>query len=150
MEQTTAWASSEIFPGGATSTFCVSFSGCYQGCGARKNFRGFHSVAYDGHYYLMCLWRHNLTTYSYFQTNVLAKLFYTTCIFLYTHSPYFMCHCTEYKLSWLQVRISEVDKLNPTTQQFITAKISGCVLKQRSKTHSTLRQSNCNCKMRVR
>jgi len=28
------------------------------------------------------------------------------------------------------------------TQQFITAKISGCVLKQGSKTHSSLRQSN--------
>jgi len=28
------------------------------------------------------------------------------------------------------------------TQQFITAKISGCTLKQGSKTHSSLRQSN--------
>jgi len=32
--------------------------------------------------------------------------------------------------------------LNPTTQQFRTAKISGIALKQVSKTHSTLRQSN--------
>ena len=53
-----------------------------------------------------------------------------------------MCHCTEYKLSALQVRLSEKNKLNPTTQQFITAKISGCVLKQGSETHSSLRQSN--------
>jgi len=53
-----------------------------------------------------------------------------------------MCHCTEYKLSELQVRISEENKLNATTQQFITAKISGCVLKRGSKTHSLLRQSN--------
>ena len=55
--------------------------------------------------------------------------------------PYFMCHCTEYKLSALQVRISEENTLNATTQQFIIAKISGCVLKQGSKTHWSLRQS---------
>jgi len=46
------------------------------------------------------------------------------------------------KLSALQVRISEENKLNATTQQFITAKISGCALKQGSKTHSSLRQSD--------
>jgi len=56
--------------------------------------------------------------------------------------PYFMCHCIEYKLSALQVRISEENKLNATTQQFITAKILGCALKQGSKTHSSLRPSN--------
>jgi len=43
--------------------------------------------------------------------------------------PYFMCRCTEYKLSALQIRISEKNKLNATTQKFITAKISGCALK---------------------
>jgi len=53
-----------------------------------------------------------------------------------------MCHCTEYKLSALQVRLSEKNKLNATTQQFITAKISECVLKQGSEEHSSLRQSN--------
>jgi len=53
-----------------------------------------------------------------------------------------MCHCTEYKTSVLQVRLSEKNKLNVTTQQFATAKISGCVLKQGSETHSSLRQSN--------
>jgi len=36
----------------------------------------------------------------------------------------------------------EENKLNATTQQFITAKRSGCGLKQGSKTHSSLRQSN--------
>jgi len=34
------------------------------------------------------------------------------------------------------------NKLNATTQQFITTKISGCALKQGSKTHSSLGQSN--------
>jgi len=63
------------------------------------------------------------------------------CIFDYTHFPKFMCHWTECKLSALQVR-SEENALNPMTQQFITAKIPGCALKQRSKTHSSLRQSN--------
>jgi len=53
-----------------------------------------------------------------------------------------MFHCTEYKLLALQVRISEVNTLNTTAQQFITAKISGCVLKQGSKTHSSMRQRN--------
>jgi len=52
-----------------------------------------------------------------------------------------MCHCTEYKLSALQVRISEENTLKAATQQFITEKISGCTLKQGSKTHSSLRQS---------
>jgi len=51
-----------------------------------------------------------------------------------------MCHYTEYKA--LHVRITEEDKLNATTQVFITAKISGCLLKQGSKTHSSLRHSN--------
>jgi len=54
-----------------------------------------------------------------------------------------MCHCTEYKPSALQVRISEENKLNAVTaQQFVTAKISGCALKQGSETDSSLRQSN--------
>ena len=47
-----------------------------------------------------------------------------------------------YKLSALQVRISEENKLNATTQQFTTIKISGAALEQGSKTHSSLRQSN--------
>jgi len=53
-----------------------------------------------------------------------------------------MCHCTDYKLSALQVRISEENKLNATTQQLIIAKISGCALKQGSKTHSSLGQNS--------
>jgi len=48
----------------------------------------------------------------------------------------------EYKLSALQATISEENKINATTQQFITAKVSGCTLKQGSKTHSSLRPSN--------
>jgi len=53
-----------------------------------------------------------------------------------------MCHCTEYELSAVQIRISEENKLNATTQQFTTAKIIGCALKQGSKTHSSTRQNN--------
>jgi len=77
-----------------------------------------------------------------FWTNILAKFVDIICIFFFTHSPYFMCLCTEYKLSTLQGRISEENKLTASTQQFIAAKISGCVLKQGSKTHSSLCQSN--------
>jgi len=46
-------------------------------------------------------------------------------------------HGTEYKLSALQVKISEENKLNATTQQFTTAKMSGCALKQRNNTQIT-------------
>jgi len=53
-----------------------------------------------------------------------------------------MCHCTEYKILALQIGLSEENKLNATTQQFITAKISSWALKQGSKTHSLMRQSN--------
>jgi len=105
-----------------------------------ENFHGgFHSVAYGGHLYLVCavcdvtIWSH---------IHVSKPTFSIICIFFYTHSPCFLCHCTKYKLSALQVRISEENKLNATTQQFITAKISGCALKQGSKTHSSLRQSH--------
>ena len=49
---------------------------------------------------------------------------------------------TEYKLSALQASISEENTINPTTQQFITAKVSGFALKQGSKTHSSLRPSD--------
>ena len=89
-----------------------------------------------------CLWRHNLTSFPCFQTNVLAKFVDIICMFFYTHSPYFMCRCTEDKLSVLQGRLSEKNKLNVTTQQFITAKISGWALKHGNETHSSLRQSN--------
>jgi len=64
------------------------------------------------------------------------------CVFFYTHPPYFICHWNEYKLLALQVRISEENTHNAMTQQFITAKISGYALKQGSKTHSSIRQSN--------
>jgi len=53
-----------------------------------------------------------------------------------------MCHCTEYQLLALKVRILEVNTLNATTQQFITEKMSGCALKQGSKTYSSTRQRN--------
>ena len=104
-----------------------------------ENFHGgIHSVAFG----VCCLWRHNLTSQSCFQNNVLAKFVDIICIFLYTHYPYFMCHCTEYKLSALQVRLSVENKHNATTQLFLTAKISGRALIQRSKTHSSKRQCN--------
>ena len=102
------------------------------------------------------LWRHSLT--SYFQTNVLAKFFDIICVFFYTCSPYFMCHYTEYKLSALQGGYRR--KINSTLRHssFISAKISGCVLKQGSKTNSSLRQRNlqlqneaalASCRMRA-
>ena len=91
---------------------------------------------------LRCLWRHNLTTFTCFQTNVLAKSVDIIYTFFYIHTPYFMCHCTEYKLWALQAWLSEKNNINATAQQFISAKISGCALKQGSETDSSLRQGN--------
>jgi len=81
----------------------------------RKFSRGvsFSDIWWPFAFSVRCFGRHNLTSYSCFQTHVLAKFVDTLCIFFYTHSPYFVCHCTEYKLSALQ----------------------------RSKTHTSLRQS---------
>jgi len=62
-------------------------------------------------------------------------------MFFYIHFPYFMCHCTEFKLLTLQVKLSEENTLS-AIQQFITANISGCALKQGSKAHSSMHQSN--------
>ena len=82
---------------------------------------------------VICVWCpllfSQVTSYSCFQTNVLVKFVDIICIFFYIHAPYFMCHCTEYKLSALQVRISGQNTLNATTQQFVTAKTSGCASK---------------------
>ena len=113
---------------------------------------GVHSVAYDGHLYLVCaacdvtFWRH---------IHVSEQRFSEVCwqnmhILLHSLSFFYVCHCTEYILSTLQVRISEENKINATTQQLITAKISGCARKPGSKTHSSLRQTNSRCKMRLR
>jgi len=83
----------------------VIFLDCQQ-WRTQKIFMGrFHSVAYGGHVYLGCTLCHNSTSYSRFQTYVLAKFVDIISILFYTHSPYFMCHCTEYKLSALQVTI---------------------------------------------
>jgi len=96
---------------------------------------------------VICIWGALFVTSQFhvifmFPNQRLAKFVDIVGIFFYMHSPYFMCHCTEYKLSALQFRISQENKLNAKTEQFITAKLSGWVLKQGSKTHSALRQSN--------
>jgi len=98
-----------------------------------------------------CFWRYKMASYSCFQTNILAKFVDIICTFFYTHSPYFMCHCTEYKLSAFQagnrktmhltlrnsspkvqnirLRVKREEwkknKLITTSEQFTTAK-SGC------------------------
>ena len=61
-----------------------------------------------------------------------------------------MCHCTECKLSALLVRLSEENKLNAMIQQFITAKISGCVLNRGVKQTHHYVIAISNCKMRLR
>jgi len=78
---------------------------------------GVHSVAYGGHLYLVCdlcditSWRH---------IHVSKPTFCEVCwhnmhILLHALS-YFMCHCTECKLSALQFRISEENALDATAR----------------------------------
>ena len=108
-----------------------------------EKFSYFRGGFLQWHRVFICFWcALFVTSHSCFQTNVLAKFIDTICMFLHTHSPYFSCYCTEYKPSALQVRISEENTLVATTQQFIAEKISRWALKQGSKTHSSLRQSN--------
>jgi len=94
------------------------------------------------------LWRHNLTSCSCFQTNVLAKFVDIICIFFYTHSPYVMCHCTEYKLLVLQFRISVVSKRNASTQEFITAKFLLRVEGEENTHHCVRAIYICNIRLR--
>jgi len=71
---------------------------------------------------VICIWCALFVTSKFdvifmFPNNVLAKFVDIMCIFFYTHSL-ILCHCTAYKLSALQVRISEENTINATTQQF--------------------------------
>ena len=53
-----------------------------------------------------------------------------------------MCRFAEY-INYQRSKLGyRRNTFNATTQQFITAEISGCVSKQRCKTHSSLRQSH--------
>ena len=99
--------------------------------------------------FVRCLWRHNLTSFPCFQTNVLAKFVDIKCIFLYIYSLSLYIIAMTYKISALQVRLSEKNKFKATTQQFTSAKISGCALKQESETHSSQRQSNLQLQNQV-
>ena len=55
-----------------------------------------------------------------------------------------------YKLSALPARISEENAINSTTEQFISAKISGCTLKQGAKHTCHCVRASYSCKMRLR
>ena len=98
---------------------CVS---CFLAwCGQRRTQKfcmgGFIQWLMVAKFGVRSLWRHNLKSYLIFQSNDLAKFVDVICmLFYHTHSPYFMCHCTEYKLSAIKVRISEENKLNSTTR----------------------------------
>ena len=102
----------------------------------------FSGIWWSSVFGVCCLWRHNLTSYSCFQTNVLAKCVNTICIFVCARSLYFMCNCTEYNYQRSKLRYRR--KINSTLRHSnsITAKLSGCTLKQGRKIHSSLRQSN--------
>ena len=129
------------------SSFFLNYSTLLYGdSSVRRNFSWGGFVQW--HRVFICIWCALFVT-SQFDVIVLFpnQRFGEVCwhnmhIFLYIHSSYFMCQCTQYKLLALQVRLSEENTPNATILQFVTAKISGCALKQGSKTHSSIRQSN--------
>jgi len=109
-------------------------------------------ISFSGIWVVICIWCALFVT-SQFDVIVLLPnqrfgevRWHNMHVLLYIHSPYFMCHWTEYKLLALQVGLSEENTPNATIQQFVTAKISRGTLKQGSKTHSSIRQSNLQLK----
>jgi len=78
----------------------------------------------------------------------LANFADTACILFYLHtlaSPVIVQCVTVIHINWsaLQVRRPEQNTApNAKTEQFVAAKVSGNALKQRSRTHSVLRQSS--------
>jgi len=91
-----------------TITWCAPHSVAYA-----ENFHGgdFFSVIWRSFVFgVRCLWRHNLTSFPCFQTNVLAKF---VDIIWYA---YFLHPLPLYELSALQVRLSEKN-----TQRYDTA-----------------------------
>ena len=109
-----------------------------------ENFHGvgFPSGSYGGHLYLVCavcnvtIWRHFHVSKPTFWRSL-----FTWYVYFSTSTP-LLYASFHYELSALQVRLSVKNKLNATTQQFVTAKISGWALKQGTKTHSSMLQSN--------
>jgi len=76
-------------------------------CRYAHNFHGgvsFRGIWWSFAFGVRYLWRHNSTSYSCFQTNVLAKFFDTICIFFYIHSPYFIALNINYHRSKLGYR----------------------------------------------
>jgi len=62
-----------------------------------------------------CLWRHTVTSNSRFKSNVLAKFFDAMHIII--HAPSYSCHCIDFKLSVLKLRMQVQNTLNATTKQ---------------------------------
>ena len=136
-------------PASSASTECIfSISDLQQYM--QKIFMGvsFSGIQWSFAFGVRSLSRHNLMSYSCFQTKVFTKFVDTICTFFYTHSPFNLCHCTEYKPSALEVMTTEENKLNATKQQFIIAKISGYA-SHGSKTHSSLCPTNLQLQNQV-
>jgi len=68
----------------------VTLAGVIPTSGVRRKFSwgvSFSGIWCSFVFGVRCLCRHNLTSYSCFQTNVFAKFVDTVCIFFYTHCP---------------------------------------------------------------
>jgi len=66
-----------------------------------ENFPGSGFIQW--HMVVICIWCALFVTSQFdvifmFPNQCFGEVCYTICIVFHTHSPYFMCHCTEYKL----------------------------------------------------
>ena len=124
---------------------CIRFTTngvCAKNSGVRRKFSmgGFA----QGHMVVICIWCAPFVT-SQFDVIFMFpnQRFGEVCwhnIQTFLHPlPLFLCHCS---INYQRSKLGYRKKTNTTIQQFITAKISGCALKQGSKTHSWIRQSN--------
>ena len=112
------------------------------GSGVRRIFSWgwFGSGSYGGHLYLVFA---VCDVISMFPNQRFGEVSWHNNAYFSTSTPLILCSIAlNIKLSAVQVKLSEENKLNATTQQFITAKISGWALKLGSETHSSLRQSH--------
>jgi len=102
---------------------------------------------------ICCLWRHNMTSYSRLQTNILAVCWHNMHNIL--HTLYLLVvvqRATVTNISAGSHKTRANTALNAKTEQFITAKISGNALKHGSRTHSVPRQRSLqlhNLRLRI-
>jgi len=96
------WASAEIFPGVAISTFCLSFSGCWQ--------MDVHIKFYPFYTAKISPWKHALHSHP-FKSHIQVKV-YTSLLKGYT-----FCHPLQLLLNWRIIQYRYHCKLQTTESE---------------------------------